>query len=743
MSARRAWGWLVALAVGSSPGCTQYCAIDTTCTPGTRQWAEHGACLPTDPCASDDPCAAQHRICLGVQGHAQCGRCLDDWQGEDVCTLVEVAYVGPYRVTRDHFAVWDGTRYRPLFLRGVDVGGARPGQTADETSLTVADWTRWMTIWADAGLDVLRVYRAHDPPLYEALIAWNEAHPDQPIYLLQGVYLRDIEPGQTEDLFPRAERFDADVADAIDAVHGAREGYPDASAWCMGWLVGREVSSSEVDTTNGMHPEVTAYTGTALSVSSVAASEAWVVERLDRAVVYERAHYGTERPIGFTSWLELDPITHPTEAPASHQDTSTLDLRHVDASAAPAGHFVSYHAYPYFPDFVNEDPVYVQYADALGRDPYRGMIADLRRAHDGQALLISEFGVPTAFAPAHPAISGMSQGGITEEQQGVYAARMMRDIEEVGAAGGIWFQWEDGWWKRSWTSDNRAFPRDHFPLWHDLLNPEQGYGLMAFAPETSAWERLETTAEGTGRVRAVWAAYDAERVHFRIDLDAPLTSGDTMVVGLDVLDRTRGEPTLPDGTALVTTAPELAITIAPDVTTATMRVTPCLDLVELPRDLLYNASPRTRAGGCGGWATMGWLFSAFHYQRSGCRASDQVYPLGDLPMRDALAAPGSLDAVVVDRSAASPSVRLDLPWALVLVTDPTTRSVFDDDPTMTMAQASVTDGVALGVALDGELVETAPYLWPGWTSAPPTTERLKAGAETFFAYTRTLSRWSE
>ena len=112
-------------------------------------------------------------------------------------------------------------------------------------------------------------------------------------------------------------------------------------------------------------------------------------------------------------------------------------------------------------------------------------------------------------------------------------------------------------------------------------------------------------------------------------------------------------------------------------------------------------------------------------------------------MRDALEPASSLDAVVVDRSTTSPSVRLDLPWVLVLVTDPTTHGVFDDDPTMDGAQASVTDGVALGIVVDGALVETAPYLWPGWEAAPPTTERLKAGAETFFAYTRTLSRWVE
>ena len=51
--------------------------------------------------------------------------------------------------------------------------------------------------------------------------------------------------------------------------------------------------------------------------------------------------------------------------------------------------------------------------------------------------------------------------------------------------------------------------------------------------------------------------------------------------------------------------------------------------------------------------------------------------------------------------------------------------------------------IVVAVALRGELVESAPYTWATWDTAPTTTERVKSGAETFFAYTRGLPRWAD
>ncbi len=711
------------------------CSTALACPAGQRVWVDGGPCAPADPCADDTHCAAVGRVCVADAGAATCGRCLDDGvDHEGTCTPAAPPHVGPFRVSRDHFQVWDGTRYRALFLRGVNVGGPRPGEAGSETSLGEADWLRWMAMWADAGMNVVRVYHLHPPELYDALVAWNGAHPSAPIYLLQGVYYPEVEAGGDIDFFSGGESFDALVAHDVDCIHGACEGYPDASAWTLAWLVGRELMPDEVIHTDMLHAETTSYTGTALSIAATTPTAAWIVERMDHALAWERAHHAAERPIGWTLWPVLDPLSHPTERPRWQADLVRVDLAPVDATHAPAGHFISYHSYPYDPDFLAEDAELQTHADRFGPDSYRGYLRALREHYADQAFLVAEFGVPTSRAPAHTSTSGMAQGGLDETQQGRFAARMLENIEDAGAAGGVWFQWEDGWWKQSWTSLRRAFPRSRFPLWHNLLDPEQSFGLVSFEPALTAPTTL-AIAGGSAHVRAIRASSSAAIVRFEIELDAPLGAGETLELGLDVLDPTRGEPALPSGRALVASRAEAAITLTDD--DARFRITACLDTNRLLDDERFVTA--TRAGGCG-WADLRWVMTNQHERPpSGCFVTRDFYDLGALHVRAGDAPPRSDDVIVVDGAV----VRVELPWSMLVVSDPSTRSVLDDDPATADADATVSEGIALAVLVRGELVESAPYAWPTWDTAPATTERLKDGAETFFAYTRALPRFAD
>src|SRR5262249_26028547 len=159
------------------------------------------------------------------------------------------------------------------------------------------------------------------------------------------------------------------------------------------------------------------------------------------------------RPIAWSNWLELDPLSHPTDR---HKETrQKVDFAKIEIINAPAGHFVSYHIYPYYPDYVNDDPEYTKYSDELGPTSYLGILNDLRQHHKGQAFFVAEFGVPSSWASAHTSFSGMHHGGLSEEQQGIFGARMMRNIQSVGAAGFAYFQLTDGWWKRIWITNLR------------------------------------------------------------------------------------------------------------------------------------------------------------------------------------------------------------------------------------------------------------------------------------------------
>ena len=61
--------------------------------------------------------------------------------------------------------------------------------------------------------------------------------------------------------------------------------------------------------------------------------------------------------------------------------------------AWPGGTFASYHAYPYYPDFLRYEDWLTTFTSDRS-DPYAGYLAALKRHHDGMPVMITELGVP-------------------------------------------------------------------------------------------------------------------------------------------------------------------------------------------------------------------------------------------------------------------------------------------------------------------------------------------------------------
>lgn len=694
------------------------------CPLGTFRYAPGGVCAPADPCRDEAVCAAASRVCENEEGTAVCGRCLDGFV-EDGGACVDdpalEAHVGRFRVGRDFFWRWTGARYERVFVRGVNLGGSIPGTGPNGGAIGRERYDRWLAMMSDGGVNAIRVYSLHPPALYEALDAHNRARPDRPIFLFQGVWLAD--PEAEQDLFDQSEAFDAVIAEHVEALHGARAPYgTDVSPWILGWLVGREVLAGEVQRTDARHPERVSYEGTTMRLAAGTPTETWVVERLDRLVALEQGRWGESRPVAFSSWMELDPLAHPTEPSDTDKDTTQIDLSRVEAFGAPAGHFVSYHVYPYYPLFVSEDPYY----RALGPDGYRGVLLRLRAHHRDQALLVAEYGVPSSWGRAQPSGSGMHHGGLTEREQGDALARMTRDIRETGCAGGLAFKWQDGWWKPTWITDARTFPRERYALWHDLTTPQQSYGLLAFEPAPFAWERADDAALGAGPIEAVSMGADARALHVRIELRDPVPAAPRLVVGIDTYRDDLGDSRLPDG-RVTEQRSELALEL--DGATARLRVLDAYDLYAI-RAVPAVATFQSVARDGGAWVPLLWQMTVDHGSDDGVWWFEgQDYEVGALRVRGPGDAPTSLDAVVIEERA----IELTLPWVLLQYADPSTRTVVHDDPSTAVIEGEVSDGVRLAIVYDGALVQTRRFAWPTWDEAPPTTERLKESAAIFFA----------
>ena len=645
---------------------------------------------------------------------------------------VPTEFTGQFIAHGDFFHRWNGTSYEQMFIRGVDLGVGMPGTQPGHLAPQYDDYMNWFAQMKETGFDVVRIYTLHYPRFHEAVRDYNTANPDDPLYILQGVWLREQDPGGT-DLHDLNDDFTQLTEETIDAAHGnvtiaERRGRAwgtyevDISEWVMGYIIGREVYGREAVGTDSAHPEDTSYEGTSVRLLSGNPASVWAAARLDHALTYEAENYDTRIPMAFASWMELDPMTHPTERVETGKDIGTIDLSELDSFGAPQGHFYSFHVYPYYPRFINEEPAYQRFEDELGNNSYLGYLVDLKRHYTGLPIMVTEFGVPSSWGVARDSTSGMHQGGHTETEQGAFAARMLNDIHRVGYTGAVVFHWMDGWFKRIWITRERAFPSDRMPLWHDMMHPQQSYGLMAFDLGPPDFEVMPEVT-GDGRIARVRAAADAEYFHVELTLDE--ATDEPIIVAFDTYDDELGESQLPNG---VRSPRAVEFVLEIGESTAELSVMSSYDLYSiLGAEARGTPVFRSTVSDGGGWLPWVWNTATEHVSGDGLYTFPaEDFEAGHLIVRRAGDETTSQDAVVVDGL----TITIRVPWLLLHFTDPSTLSVFHSSTGEGRArEARVTEGIGLVVNLGDTTLETPRFTWDGWDQAPETTDRLKASVE--------------
>ena len=343
-------------------------------------------------------------------------------------------------------------------------------------------------------------------------------------------------------------------------------------------------------------------------------------------------------------------------------------------------------------------------------------------------LLIAEFGVPSSWGNAHFSDSGMHHGGLDEVQQGHYNLRMLNNIRDSGYAGGLLFEWIDEWWKRTWIVDQLQMPRDRFRLWNNVTSPEENFGLLAFDLGEPDYDRWSAT-RGDGRIGQFRAAADAAFFHLRVQLDSGLQSGEVMTIGLDTYHDYLGESVLPDGVRTANRSEFALVITAP--AEAQLYVTEVYDLLGIWHNTsgdgqLYHST----ATDGGRWMPVRWKNSGQHgSDDEQYFFPDALFEIGNLQVAAESASPSSLSAVVIGDK----TVEIRLPWTLLQFTDPSTLSVLHDDRSTAERETAVSNGIAVSISFDGELLESGRYRWQAWDEAPLTTERRKPSGEIFAA----------
>lgn len=680
------------------------------------------------------------------------------------------------RTAGRNFEVYADGKWQQVVVKGVNIGIALPGRWFTEFPADKRVYLDWFKQIAAMNANTIRVYALWDPAFYEALAEFNRRPGGARLWLFQEIWPDEDVPGG--NFYDRGyqESYRREIATDIDALHGKadipeRRGRAwgkyksDVSHYLLGVLIGRELLPEEVRGTNKANTGKNEYPGRYVSAAGADPAEVWLAEMCDFAVSYSQEKYGWQMPVAFVSWPTLDPITHHTEfTPGSSKDKEYNDSEKVDPAhlaagpAAKAGFFAAYHIYPNYPDFIYREPQYAQYRDEQGILRYGGYLRQFMSVHPPYPALIAEFGMSTSLNTAHLHPEGFHHGGVNEVQQGDMIARMMRAIIREGYAGGLIFQWADEWAKKTWNTEPFMVPYERHVFWHNTMDPEQNYGILACEPynrpfgggETLLWHADESPKGGSepkGKISALYADTDASYLYLALEFAGP--DGKSLLpdspesidlyLGIDTFGRKNGSiklpiaklPALPGGVEFLLRIggkDGARLLARPDYNRAAMRFESSHgdDGQFLPVMVLVNKKQLSIADGT--------VFPDLYADESRLRYG--IFDPADSRY-------DSLAHWYLDETGRKVFIRL--PWMLLNVSDPSSRQVLHDVRTgiapdgrdrisaertegMLFYAAAVRDGRVLDyqpAANGGFRIEgIKPYLWPKW-DGPSYRTRLK------------------
>ncbi|MEG0774740.1 family 2 glycosyl transferase [Clostridium sp.] len=466
-----------------------------------------------------------------------------------------IVYVS--KVDSKSIYVYKNKQWKKEFIKGVNMGVGKPGYFPGEFGITKEEYLRWFKYIGEMNANTIRVYTILSPDFYDALLEYNESVKN-PIYLLQGVWVNEEDISNIMDAHnPKIKDiFKSDIKRITDVIHGnailpkntghASGSYKsDISEYVIAWVLGIEWDPDFVLKTIDNNEEKTTYEGQYLYTKGASPFEVFLCEVGDYAIDYETDTYKMQRPLSFTNWVTTDMLSH-TNEPLDDEDKAVVNIEQIKVKEEfKPGLFASYHIYPYYPDFMSYQSDYAEYIDSEGEvNPYRAYLKDLIKEHT-MPVLVAEFGIPASRGLAHENVhTGFNQGNVDENTQGEMVVSMMKDIYEEGYAGGLVFAWQDEWFKRTWNTMDLDLP-ERRPYWSNTQTNEQEFGLMAFDPgeeksisyvdgDVSEW--TEDTLISTSNEFNLFVKSDEKYVYFMIDAKNFDIENDTLLIPIDTIE---------------------------------------------------------------------------------------------------------------------------------------------------------------------------------------------------------------
>lgn len=653
-----------------------------------------------------------------------------------------------FRIQGSYFEHFDGQQWKPIFLKGINLSLAFPGHRPGAFVAKIEDYGRFLKMIGEMNANTVRIYTLQPPAFYKALLAHNEAHPDKPLWLLQGVWLDEVDKDSDDYLTSpiTTKVFEQEIERVVDALHGnasipPRPGWSygiyraNVSRWTVGILLGREMEPYIVDATDRRHTgKVHSFSGQYYRIKNATPIDVWATQQMEYTARYEQEKYGVQRPVGMSNWATLDPLIHVIEPAWSAEDVVAMDLNTVELTPAnKGGMFISYHLYPYYPNFVNLDPAYYPHHDHMGHNPYEGYLLELKKHYKHWPLLAAEFGLPATMASVHTSSSGMNHGMINEFEQAKGVRRLVENVYRAGLAGGCVFVWMDEWFKRTWALDPLQ-ELERIPVWHNMLSPEETFGMIAIDaylkdhtvtlgdPKTWTSGPLISRSNQDRPPLLANSAYDPMReiqnfhvqhdqafLYLRIqvkDLDPDKNqkiewNQVKYFVGIDTYDAHRGESRLsPDLPIKIESRVEFLLEISGDSNNqpqGVMKVTPSYDTFGVwhgvrREEQVYRSMPHD----VGLFYPIQWIMEddlADGRDPKRILQERQIFALGTLHYGHQIEnKPGYNVLAHFYATLEDHSISVRIPWSLLHVTDPSRLHVLHDIPSTRNFEHKTTEG---------------------------------------------------
>ncbi len=461
-----------------------------------------------------------------------------------------------FRAHEKYFYRYDAGKWKFVYLKGVNMGLTEAATDLSDPDVSYDTYREWFKLISEMNANTVRAFTVMPPQFYTALYDYN-ASTDNPLYLVQGIWFNENYMYECDNAFSEermiVEAFKRAAVETVDIIHGNSD-YTDygsiknavyshdVSEYLAGYILGLEWDPGFVERTNA-YTEYAGYKGEYLETGEKAtAFESFLCEVGDSLISYESGKYSAQSPLAFLNWATTDTLTHSNE-PFPEEDSVSVNTENIVVCGKYySGLFAAVDVYPYYPEFMNYQPEYLEEGADGTVDSYRAYIAHLRTEYS-VPVIIAEFGIPTSRGTAHSSVTGMNQGGMTEQQQGEAIVSMMKSIAEEEYAGSLIFSWQDEWFKQTWNTVKYS-PDNALQRTPNVQSAEQSYGLLAMEPGKTAvcfadgkddeWENSSPVAETDGN--KVYAMWDEGYLYLKIESDADFNS-ETLLIPIQITAR--------------------------------------------------------------------------------------------------------------------------------------------------------------------------------------------------------------